>query len=58
MKISPELRALLKVAPKAHPELQAALVDLLMYKPTLVVGSTPLAPEELGMELPGESDAP
>ncbi len=58
MKISPELRALLKVAPKAHPELQATLVDLMMYKPTLLVGETAQAPDKLGMEQLGEPTAP
>ncbi len=33
LKVSPELKALLKVAPKAHPELQAMLIDLKQYKP-------------------------
>ena len=28
MQVTPELRALLKVAPKAHPELQAMLIDI------------------------------
>ena len=34
MQVTPELRALLKVAPKAHPELQAMLIDVQQYKPT------------------------
>ena len=47
MQVTPELQALLKVAPKAHPELQAMLVDVQQYKPTWAVGSTSIAPEEL-----------
>ena len=50
MRVSPELKALLKVAPKAHPDLQAQLIDLLQYKPKLLVGEKPVAPSELGME--------
>jgi hypothetical protein len=50
MKVSPELRSLLKVATKAHPALQAYLIDLMMYRPKLIVGEKPVAPPELGME--------
>ena len=50
MKVSPELRALLKVANKAHPELHAMLVDLQQYQPTLIVAEKPVAPPELAME--------
>ena len=50
MRISPELKALLKVSNKAHPELQALLIDLLQYKPKLLVGASPVSPAELGME--------
>ena len=38
MQVTPELRALLKVALKAHPELQAMLIDVQQYKPTWAVG--------------------
>ena len=31
MRVSKELRALLKVAHKAHPELQALLINLMQY---------------------------
>ena len=31
MRVSKELRALLKIAQKAHPELQALLIDLMHY---------------------------
>ena len=47
MQVTPELRALLKVAPKAHPELQAMLIDVQQYKPTWAVGGASAAPEEL-----------
>ena len=33
MQVSPELRALLKVALKDHPKLQAMLIDVQQYKP-------------------------
>lgn len=50
MKVSPELRALLKIANKANPELQALLVDVMQYKPKLLVGEKKVAPTELGLE--------
>jgi hypothetical protein len=50
IKISPELKALLKIAPKAHPELHALLIDLTQYRPKFIVGDRSAAPEELGME--------
>jgi hypothetical protein len=50
MKITPELKALLKIAPKAHPELHALLIDLTQYKPKFIVGDRSAAPEELGMD--------
>ena len=34
MQVTPELRTLLKVAPKAHPELQVMLIDVQQYKTT------------------------
>ena len=34
MQVTLELRTLLKVVPKAHPELQAMLIDIQQYKPT------------------------
>ena len=40
MQVTPELCTLLKVAPKAHLELQAMLIDIQQYKPTWVVGGT------------------
>ena len=47
MQVTPELRALLKVAPKAHPELQAMLIDVQQYKTTWAVGGASTTPEEL-----------
>jgi hypothetical protein len=44
MKISPELKALLKIANKARPTLQAMLIDLMAYKPTFLVQEKPEAP--------------
>ena len=52
MRISPELKALLKVSNKAHPELQALLIDLMQYKPKFLIGGKAVAPLELGMEDP------
>ena len=47
MQVTPELRALLKVVPKAHPELQAMLIDVQQYKPSWAVGGASAVPEEL-----------
>ena len=47
MQVTPELRALLKVVPKAHPELQAMLIDVQQYKPTWAVGGASTVPKEL-----------
>ena len=47
MQVTPELRALLKVVPKAYPELQAMLIDIQQYKPTWAVGGASVAPEVL-----------
>ena len=47
MQVTPELRALLKVALKAHPELQAMIIDIQQYKPTWAVGGTSAVHEEL-----------
>ena len=47
MQVTPELRALLKVVPKAHPELQAMQIDVQQYKPTWAVGGVSAVPEEL-----------
>ena len=47
MQVTPELRALLKVMLKAHPELQAMLIDVQQYKPTWAVGGASVMPEML-----------
>ena len=47
MQVTPDLWALLKVAPKAHPELQAMLMDIQQYKPTWAIGGASTTPEEL-----------
>ena len=47
MQVTPELWALLKVAPKAHPELKVMLIDVQQYKPTWAVGGASAAPKEL-----------
>ena len=49
MAVSAELKALLKLAGKAHPQLQAMLVDLHLYRPRLVAATTKVAPPELHM---------
>jgi hypothetical protein len=50
MKISPDLRALLKIANRANPELHAYLIDLRLYKPKYVIDETTEAPAELRMD--------
>ena len=47
MQVTPKLWALLKVVPKAHPELQVMLIDVQQYKPTWAIGGASTAPEEL-----------
>ena len=47
MQVTLELHALLKVALKAHPELQAILIDVQQYKPTWAVGGASAVPKEL-----------
>ena len=47
MQVTLELRALLKVVLKAHPELQAMLIGIQQYKPTWAVGGASIAPEVL-----------
>ena len=47
MAVSPELKALLKLAGKAHPRLQAMMVDLHLYRPCLVEAVHPSTPPEL-----------
>ena len=40
----PELLTLLKVALKAHPELQAILINVQQYKPTWILGGASAEP--------------
>ena len=47
MQVTLELWALLKVMLKAHPELQAMLIDIQQYKPTWAVGFASAMPKEL-----------
>ena len=49
MRVRKELRALLKVALKVHPELQALLTNLLQYQPKPLVDEHRVSPEELEM---------
>ena len=58
VKVSRELRALLKVSNRAHPELQALLIDFLQYRPKLLVSDTTEAPPELGMSDPARDPDP
>ena len=50
MRVSPNLRALLKVANKAHPEIHPYLIELRQYKPKFVIDDPREAPKELKME--------
>ena len=54
--ISPELNALLKIVPKAHPQLQAHLIDLCQYNPTWWVGIDSEAPKALHIKDEDEGD--
>ena len=47
MQVTLELRALLKVVPKAHLELQVMLIDVQQYKPTWAIGGMSIMPKEL-----------
>ena len=47
MQVTLELHALLKVAPKAHLELQVMLIDLQQFKPTWLMGGASVVPKEL-----------
>ena len=47
MQVTLELCTLLKVAIKAHLELQVMLIDIQQYKPTWVVGGAYAMPKEL-----------
>ena len=47
IQVTLELCSLLKVVPKAHPELQIMLIDVQQYEPTWMVGGTLAAPKQL-----------
>ena len=47
IQVTPELQALLKVVLKAHPELQAMLINVQQYKPTWAIGGMSTVPKEL-----------
>ena len=55
MQVTPELRALLKVVLKAHPELQAMLIDIQQYKPMWAIGGASAIPEELDLDFPSST---
>ena len=59
--VSKDLRALLKIAHKAHPEIHAYLIDLQMYQPAWMVDAKSVAPKELEFtvdeELPTSEEA-
>lgn len=50
MKISADLKTLLKIANRAHLTLHSLLIDLRLYKPKFIVDDTTEAPAELMME--------
>lgn len=50
LRVSAALKALLAVSNKAHPELQAMLIDLMLYRPKFLVAEERVAPASLGME--------
>ena len=52
LNITPALKSLLKLSGRAHPSLQAMLVDLMQYRPKLLVQTDRVAPLTLGMEAP------
>ena len=47
IQVTPELLALLKVALKAHLELQAMLIDIQQYNPICDIGGSSAMPKEL-----------
>ena len=47
MQVTLELHGLLKVVPKAHPELQAMLIGMQQNKPTWIMGGASAAPKEM-----------
>ena len=56
--VSKDLRALLKIAHKAHPEIHAYLIDLQMYQPAWMVDAKSVAPKELEFTIDEEFPTP
>ena len=50
MRVSPDLRALLKVANGTHPSVHAMLMDLAAYRPKFIIKEPLADPAALGME--------
>ena len=50
MKVSPDLKKLLKLSKYAHPELQAMLIDLNYYKPQYICSKTTVVPASLAFQ--------
>ena len=59
--VSKDLRALLKITHKAHPEIHAYLINLQIYQPAWLVDTKSVAPKELEFtideEFPTSEDA-
>ena len=56
--VSKSLRALLKIAHKAHPEIHAYLINLQMYQPTWLVDATSVSPKKLEFTVDKEFPTP
>ena len=56
--VSNDLRALLKIAYKAHPEIHAYLINLQMYQPAWLVDTKLVAPKELEFTVDEEFPTP
>ena len=56
--VSRDLRTLLKIAHKAHPEIHAYLIDLQMYQPAWMVDAKSVAPKELEFTVDEELPTP
>ena len=56
--VSKDLRALLKIARKAHPEIHTYLINLQMYQPTWMVDAKSVTPKELEFTVDEEFPTP
>ena len=56
--MSRDLRALLKIAHKTHPEIHTYLIDLQIYQPTWMVDAKSVAPRELEFTVDAEFPMP